>query len=96
MKGIKNIFKMSDGVYNFLKWTTLCFIPVSATAYVGLAAIWGFPYAEEISKTAVVICGFLGGLLGISSAQYYKDGGEPFDEDKYWLDDDETGEGVEK
>lgn len=91
MKGIKDIFKMSDGLYNFLKWTTLCFIPVSATAYVGLAAIWGFPYAEEISKTAVVICGFLGGILGISSVNYYKDGNAEIDinDDKYWDDEDE-------
>lgn len=91
MKGIKDIFKMSDGVYNFLKWTTLCFIPVSATAYVGLAAIWGFPYAEEISKTAVVICGFLGGILGISAVNYYKDGNAEIDinDDKYWDDEDE-------
>ena len=90
MKGIKDIFKMNDKLYDFLKWTTLCFIPVSATAYVGLAAIWGFPYAEEISKTAVVICGFLGGILGISSVQYYKDSDNEIDEDQYWDDDEDA------
>ena len=80
--------KLNDSCYNILKWVTMIVLPALATAYVGLAAIWGFPYADEVAKTTAVICTLLGALLGISSAQYYKDG-EPFDEDKYWLDDEE-------
>lgn len=82
--------QINSKVYDILKWITMIVLPALATAYVGLAAIWGFPYADEVAKTTAVICTLLGALLGISSAQYYKDGesGE-FDEDKYWDDDEE-------
>lgn len=87
--GAKFSFKLNDTAYTVLKWITLTVIPVSATAYVGLSAIWGWPYADQIAKTSAVICAFLGGLLGISTAQYYKDESEPFDENKYWDDEEE-------
>lgn len=64
--------KLSDGVYNILKWVTMIVIPALATAYVGLAAVWGWMYADEIAKTAAVICTLLGALLGISTAEYNK------------------------
>ena len=83
--------KFNSKQYDVLKWVTMIVLPALATAYVGLAAIWGFPFADEVAKTTAVICTLLGALLGISSAQYYKDG-EPFDEDKYWLDDEEQEE----
>ena len=80
--------RLPDNVYTILKWVTMICLPALATAYVGLAAIWGFPYADEVAKTTAVICTLLGALLGISTATYYKDESEPFNEDKYWLDDD--------
>lgn len=64
--------KLPDKVYDVLKWIVMIVIPALATAYVGLAAIWGFPYADEVAKTAAVICTLLGALLGISTAQYNK------------------------
>lgn len=83
--------------YDILKWITMIVLPACATAYVGLAAIWGFPYADEVAKTTTVICTLLGALLGISSAQYYKDEtwlDDPVDDPdaKYWDDDDEVKE----
>ena len=65
--------KLNDNVYNILKWITMIVLPALATAYVGLAAIWGWPYADEVAKTTTVICTLLGALLGISTAQYNKD-----------------------
>ena len=59
-------------VYDVLKWITMVVIPALATAYVGLSAIWGWPYSTEIAKTAAVVCTLLGALLGISTAQYNK------------------------
>lgn len=64
--------KLSNKTYDTLKWIVMICIPALTTAYVGLAAVWGFPYAEEVAKTSAVICTLLGALLGISSAQYYK------------------------
>ena len=65
--------KLSDNWYNFLKWITMICIPALTTAYVGLSAVWGWPYATEVAKTSAVICTLLGALLGISTAQYNKD-----------------------
>ena len=65
--------KLPDKWYDILKWITMIVIPACATAYVGLAAVWGWHYADQIAKTAAVICTLLGALLGISTAQYNKD-----------------------
>lgn len=65
--------KLNDKLYDVLKWVTMIVIPAIATAYVGLAAVWAWPYAEEVAKTATVACTLLGALLGISTAQYNKD-----------------------
>ena len=65
--------KLPDNIYTILKWVTMVVIPALATAYTGLAAIWGWPYSGEIAKTAAVICTLLGALLGISTATYYKE-----------------------
>lgn len=62
-----------DKVYDVLKWIVMIVLPALATAYVGLAAIWGWPYADEVAKTTAVICTLLGALLGISTAQYNKE-----------------------
>lgn len=65
--------RLPDSVYTILKWVTMICLPALATAYVGLAAIWGFPYADEVAKTTAVVCTLLGALLGISTATYYQD-----------------------
>ena len=65
--------RLPDSVYTILKWVTMICLPALATAYVGLSAIWGWPYADEIAKTTAVICTLLGALLGISTATYYKE-----------------------
>lgn len=65
--------KLNDKVYDVLKWVTMIVLPALATAYVGLAAVWGWPLADEVAKSTAVICTLLGALLGISTAQYNKD-----------------------
>jgi hypothetical protein len=65
--------KLSSKVYDILKWITMICIPALTTAYVGLSAVWGWPYATEVAKTSAVICTLLGALLGISTAQYNKE-----------------------
>lgn len=64
--------RLSNGWYDILKWVTMIVLPALATAYVGLASIWGWPYADEVAKTTAVVCTLLGALLGISTAQYNK------------------------
>lgn len=65
--------KLPDKVYTILKWVALICIPALSAAYTGLAAIWGWPFAGEIAKTAAVICTLIGALIGISTATYYKE-----------------------
>lgn len=62
--------KLPNKVYDILKWITLVVIPALSTAYVGLSSVWGFPFADEVAKTACVVCTLIGALIGISTAQY--------------------------
>ncbi len=64
--------KLSDKVYNALKWIALVVLPALGTLYFTLAGIWGLPYGEQIVGTIVSIETFLGALLGISTVQYNK------------------------
>ena len=63
---------MSDKLYNTLKWIAMILLPALGTLYFALAEIWGFPYAEEVSKTVMAVCTLCGALLGISTAEYNK------------------------
>jgi hypothetical protein len=65
--------KLNDKVYDVLKWVALVALDAVGVCYKALAAVWSLPYGEEVltSCAAVALC--LGTLLGVSSAQYYKD-----------------------
>ena len=64
--------KMTNKVYDILKWIAQYFLPAIGTLYFALAGIWGLPYGEQIEGTITAVDTFLGVLLGISSAQYNK------------------------
>lgn len=64
--------KISNKLYDVLKWIALIVLPSLGTLYFALAGIWGFPYGEEIVGTIVALETFLGTVLGISNAQYKK------------------------
>jgi hypothetical protein len=65
--------KMSNKVYDVLKWIAMVVLPAIAALYSGLAGIWGFPYGEQIVGTVVIVDTFLGTILQISNTQYKKD-----------------------
>ena len=79
--------QLNSKVYDILKWITMIVLPACATAYVGLTAIWGWPYADQVAKTTTVICTLLGALLGISTAQYNKDNYTYSDEEYIYPDE---------
>lgn len=64
--------KMTNKVYDVLKWIAMVVLPAIATLYAALSGIWGFPYGEQIVGTIVAAETFLGALLQISNAQYKK------------------------
>ncbi len=64
--------KMSDELYNVLKWIAQYLLPAAGTLYFALAGIWGMPYGEQVVGTITAVDTFLGVILGISSATYKK------------------------
>ena len=65
--------KLSNKVYDALKWIALYLLPALGTLYFALSGIWGLPYGEQIVGTITAADTFLGVLLGISSAAYKKE-----------------------
>ncbi len=68
--------KMTDKMYDIMKWVAMYLLPALGTLYFALAGIWGFPYGEEIVGTITAIDTFLGVILGISTARYKKSDGK--------------------
>ena len=65
--------KMSNKVYDILKYIAQIVLPALGTLYFALAKIWGFPYGAEIVGTISAVDAFLGALLKISTDQYNKE-----------------------
>ena len=65
--------KLPDKVYDVLKWVAMIALNAVGLCYRTLAAIWGLPFGEAIQQTCAALAVLIGALLGISSAQYYKD-----------------------
>ena len=65
--------KMSNKLYDVLKFIAQIVLPALGGLYFGLAKLWGFPYGEEIVGTITLLDTFLGTILGISTYQYNKD-----------------------
>ncbi len=65
--------KMSNKVYDVLKWIAMYLLPALGTLYFALAGIWGLPFGEEVVGTISALDTFLAVVLGISSAQYKVD-----------------------
>lgn len=64
--------KMSNKVYDVLKWIAMYFLPAIGTLYFALSGIWNLPYGEQVVGTITAADTFLGVLLGISTSQYNK------------------------
>lgn len=68
--------KMSNRVYDVLKYVAQIVLPALGTLYFALAKIWNFPYGAEVVGTISAIDAFLGALLKLSSDQYNKEEGK--------------------
>ena len=65
--------KMSEKTYDILAWVGKIVLPALAVLYSSVGDTWGLPYVEQIPKTLMALDVFLNALLGISSANYYKE-----------------------
>ena len=62
--------KLSDKMYEILKWICLILLPALAFGYGQLSDIWGLPMAEQIPKTINLIATIIGILIGVSTYNY--------------------------
>ena len=62
--------KLSNKLYDILKYIALIVLPALGTFYFAIAKIWGFPYASEIVGTISAVDALLGALLKISTENY--------------------------
>lgn len=58
---------LPDWLYDLIKLIVTVLMPAASVLYVTLAGIWGWPYADEVSRTIAAIYTFLCALMGISS-----------------------------
>ena len=65
--------KLDNKTYDVLAWIGRILLPALATLWLSMADVWGLPYKVEIATTIVAVDTFLNTLLGISSANYYKE-----------------------
>lgn len=63
---------MNDKVYTVVKWVVVIVLPAIVSLYNGLAATWGWAYANEISTTISLVHTFLGAVMMFSTHQYNK------------------------
>lgn len=66
--------KISNKLYDILKWLVIIVLPALATLYAALAAVWAWPYSDQVVTTITAVDTFLGAVLCISSAAYNKEG----------------------
>lgn len=69
---MKNKSLMNNKVYDVMKWIVVIVLPAIVALYNGLAATWGWPYADQISTTISLVHTFLGAVMMFSSYQYKK------------------------
>lgn len=65
--------KMSNKVYDILKFIAQYVLPALATCVATIFKIWNLPYGVEISATIMAVDTALGVILGISTYNYKKE-----------------------
>lgn len=65
--------KLSDRWYTILKWLVLVVIPSVTTFYVVIDRLFSWGYAEIVATISAALCTCIGSIVGISTAQYYKE-----------------------
>lgn len=64
--------KLSDNLYNILKWICLIAVPALITLISTLGTIYGQDMTT-VTATIGAVATFVGALIGISNSNYYKD-----------------------
>ena len=62
--------KMSNKVYDVLKWIALVVIPALSTFYTVVAPLFGWYDPGVVAQVCSAVCTLIGALIGISTATY--------------------------
>ena len=65
--------KLSNKLYDVLKWVALVALDAVGLFYQTISAIWNLPFGDEVLATCVAVSVCLGTLLQISSSKYKGD-----------------------
>lgn len=65
--------KMSNQLYDILKWLCLIVMPACAYGYSALSKVWGLPYGTEIPETINIVAFVIGCCIGVSTLNYNKE-----------------------
>ncbi len=65
--------KMSNKVYDWLKWIAQVLLPALGTLYAALGAALGWGNVDVVVSVIMAVDAFLGALLGLSTARYNKE-----------------------
>ena len=65
---------LSNTTYDRLNNAVRLILPATASAYLGLDAIWDLPAEQQVVGTLAVVATFLGVLLKVAAAKYEGDG----------------------
>ena len=68
--------KMSNKVYDILKWVALVALDAVGVFYKTIASIWNFPFGDEVLATFAALSLLIGTLIGITGLNYNKKSGE--------------------
>lgn len=67
--------RIPDKVYDILKWILMIVVPAFITLFTLLVSAWGWDVPlEAITATITGVATFVGVCVGISSANYNKEG----------------------
>lgn len=61
---------LSNKMYDILKWVALIALDAVGLCYKTLAAVWSWPFGDEVLATCTAISICIGTLIGVSSSKY--------------------------
>lgn len=64
----------TNKLYDKLKFIALVLLPALGTLWFTLSGIWDLPYVVQVVRTIMAIDAFLGVVLHLTTASYYKNG----------------------
>lgn len=64
--------KISDKLYDVLKWLSLVGLDAVGVFYKTISEIWSLPFGNEILATCAAVSLLIGALIGITSVTYMK------------------------